>query len=109
MAIVKKMENKQEEVKPKYVPGKSYKWHETSEFTFVGPEFGTLYNGLFKYVNTEEFQKRLQEAERTLALFETYKLLQNTFVNGVESGVIEEMSQDAAGEIEVVEEEQGSN
>ena len=93
MATIRKMEEKpQKEVRPEFVPGKSYKWEPTDEFIFKGEEFATIYNGIAVYVNTEAFQKAFQEAQRTMQIFNAYQVLQDTFTKGIQEGIIYEMT-----------------
>jgi hypothetical protein len=91
--ITKKMEENPQELKPKFVPGKAYKWEPDDEFKLSGSDFSVQYNALFALVNSETFQKSLQEAQKTLALFDSFKILQTAFEKGVEDGVIVEIQE----------------
>jgi hypothetical protein len=91
--IIKKMEETQE-VKPKFVPGKAYKWEPDDQFVLTGSEFSVQYHALFSLVNSESFQKSLQEAQKTLAIFDSFKILQTAFEKGVQEGVIKEIPEE---------------
>jgi hypothetical protein len=98
--ITKKMEEKPQESKPKFVPGKTYKWEPEDEFKQSGREFSVHYHALHTLVNNEEFQKQLQEAQKTMALFESFQILQEAFVKGVEAGVIVEVPSNEEGPVD---------
>jgi hypothetical protein len=93
MATIKKTEEKIQEPKPQFVPGKAYKWEPTDEFVLSGAEFSVQYNALFALVSSEDFQKQLQEAQKTIALYDSFKILQSAFEKGIEGGVIVEIEE----------------
>lgn len=103
MATIRKPileEETSQEMKPKFVPGKAYRWEPSDEFVLSGSDFSVQYNALFALVNSESFQKSLQEAQKTMAVFESFKILQATFEKGVEEGVIVEVPEEKEGPVE---------
>lgn len=89
--IIKNMEEIKNEVKPKFVPGKEYEWKPDDKFVLSGAEFSIQYNALSALVNSSTFQESLREAQKTFALYDSYRILQTAFEKGVEEGVIIEI------------------
>ena|SRR5699024_9877696 len=79
---VRSKKKKKEEEKPKFEPGKSYKWEPEDEFILDGKEFSFLYN---------MFKEKAQEAEKTMAVF---NLFHTIFEEGIKEGVIVEQTEE---------------
>lgn len=67
--------------KPKFVPGKSYKWEPEDEFVLNGNEFSMMYS---------YFRSKLPEAQ---AVINSFQALQAIFEEGVSEGIIKEMDE----------------
>ncbi len=90
MAELRNKPTKQEKV-AEFDPTKNYKWEPDAEFVLSGAEFDLLYKALRGNLQTPEFVAHVNQ-------YEALKLVEKTFISGVEAGVITEMEIEEAQE-----------
>lgn len=79
-----KLKNKEEVKETKFDPSKSYQWSPEAEFTLSGAEFDLLYKSLRSNLQDPQFLANIQQ-------YEALKLMEKTFADAVETGVIVEV------------------
>lgn len=86
MAELKKVQDEKQKV-AEFNPQANYQWDPKAQFILSGAEFDLLFKALKANLNNPVFIAHVNQ-------FEALKLMEKTFVDGVESGVITEVPEE---------------
>ncbi len=73
------------------VQGKQVTWSPDDQFILMGEEFSKSYNSLKRIVISPLFENRMNEALETIAIADTFNILQKKLDEGISSGVVKEV------------------
>jgi hypothetical protein len=71
--------------------GTQFQWEPTATFSLTSEQFGKLYNVLTGIISTPGFQKKMAEAQETMAIADLQSTMNNVLENAVQAGIATEV------------------
>jgi hypothetical protein len=81
--------------------GTQFQWSKDATFSLTSDQFGKLYNVLTGIINTSGFQKKIAEAQETMAIIDLQGTMNNVLESAVEAGIATELVSETTNTSEV--------
>jgi hypothetical protein len=81
--------------------GTQFQWSKDATFSLTSDQFGKLYNVLTGIINTPGFQKKIAEAQETMAIIDLQGTMNNVLESAVEAGIATELVSETTNTSEV--------
>lgn len=81
--------------------GTQFQWSKDATFSLTSDQFGKLYNVLTNIISTPSFQKKVAEAQETMAIIDLQGTMNNVLESAVEAGIATEVVSETTNTSEV--------
>ena len=78
--------------------GTQFQWSSDATFSLTSDQFGKLYNVLTGIIGTPGFQKKMAEAQETMAIVDLQATMNKVLETAVEAGIAVEVPATGASE-----------
>lgn len=78
--------------------GAQFQWDKDATFTLTSDQFGKLYNVLTNIISTPGFQKKVAEAQETMAIIDLQGTMNKVLETAVEQGIAIQVMQESNDE-----------